>query len=131
MSKKKSDIKPGGVDEYIAKCPKEIQAKLKSIRTAIKQVAPKAGETVSYFRMPGYYYEGDYGYNGMFVWFSYKSPSIRLHVRPPVLKDHKKELAGYPTTAAVLSFPEDEKIPIPLVKKLTKASLKAMKDRPA
>lgn len=129
MAKKKTDIKPGGIDEYIAKCPKEAQAVLKSLRVAIRAVVPDAVETVSYFQIPGYYYSGDYAYNGMFVWFSYKKPYARLHIWPPVIKNHKKELAGYPTTTAIVSFPTDKKISPTLVKKLVKESLKAMKDK--
>lgn len=127
--KKKLDIKPGGVAEYIVKCPKEAQVTLKSLRTVIRQVAPDAVETVSYFQYPGYYYAGNYVYNGMFVWFSYKKPFVRLHVWPPVIKNHKKELADYPITTAIVSFRADKKIPVALVKKLVRASLKAMKDR--
>ena len=129
MAKKKSQIKPGGVTEYIATCPKDTEGALKSLRAAIRSVAPDAVETTSYFQMPGYFYAGDYPYNGMFVWFSFKKPHVRLHVWPPVIQHHKKELAGYPTTTAIVSFPADKKIPSALVKKLVKASLKAMKDR--
>jgi uncharacterized protein YdhG (YjbR/CyaY superfamily) len=43
------------IDDYIGKCPKDLQIRLKEIRTAIKEVAPDANETVSYFHMPGYY----------------------------------------------------------------------------
>jgi uncharacterized protein YdhG (YjbR/CyaY superfamily) len=129
MPKRKSDsIVPGGVDEYIANCPSEVQDRLKKIRAAIRQVAPGSTETVSYFQFPGYSYEG-YDYHGMFAWFSFKQPHLRLHLRPPVIQDHKKELAGYPTTKAIVSFPVDKEIPIPLVKKLVKASLKVMKDK--
>lgn len=129
MAKKKSDIKPGGVAEYIAGCPKDAQAALKGIRAAIRPIAPKAIETVSYFDMPGYHLPGDYAYNGMFVWFSYKKPYARLHLWPPVIKNHKKELAGYPTTTAIVSFPADKKVSAALVKKLVKASLATMKKR--
>ena len=139
MAKRKSQIKPGGFTEYIAKFPKDAQDTLKSMRRAIRQVAQGAVETVSYFQMPGYFYGGDCAYNGMFVWFSYsakggsasggKKPYVRLHVWPPVIKNHKKELAGYETTTAIVSFPADKKLPATLVKKLVKASLKAMKDR--
>ena len=129
MAKKRSDIKPGGVQEYIAKCPKGAQDTLKSMRAAIRQVAPDAVETVSYFEWPGYFYAGDYVYNGMFVWFSFKKPYVRLHVWPPVVKNHKKELAGYKTMTAVVNFPTDKKLPVALVKKLVKASLKAMKEK--
>ncbi len=131
MPKSRSrSIESGGVDEYIAHCPKDVQGKLKKIRIAIRDVAPGSTETVSYFQMPGYSYEG-YDYNGMFAWFSFKKPNVRLHVRPPVIQDHKRELSGYTTTKAVVSFPADQEVPIALVKKLVKASLKAMKDKSA
>jgi len=45
-------------DNYIAKCPKEVQVKLRSIRAAIRGVAPDATERTDYFQMPGYSYEG-------------------------------------------------------------------------
>jgi uncharacterized protein YdhG (YjbR/CyaY superfamily) len=119
-------ITPGGVDEYIEKCPEEVQARLRDIRIAIQGAAPGSTETVSYFQMPGYFYEG-YDYNGMFAWFSFKTPYVRLHVRPPVLEDNKKDLGDYATTKAIISFPVDTAIPKPLVKRLVKASIKEMK----
>lgn len=129
MAKNKSTIIPGGIQEYIAKCPKEAQTALKNLRAAIRAVAPYAVETVSYFKMPGYYCAGNYAYNGMFVWFSYKKPYARLHVWPQVIKNNKKELSGYPTTTAIASFPIDQKIPTVLVKKMVKESLKVMKNK--
>jgi uncharacterized protein YdhG (YjbR/CyaY superfamily) len=126
--KSKDSIEPGGVAEYIAAQPKEIQKRLKEIRGAIREAAPGSAETVSYFQMPGYFYRG-YDYNGMFAWFSFKKPAVRLHVRPPVIDDHKEELAAYATTKAIVSFPADERIPAQLVKKLVKASIKTMKDK--
>src|SRR4051812_1146233 len=93
-------IKPGGVDEYIAEWPKEIQGKLREMRAAIREVAPDSIETVSYFDMPGYSYEG-YDYNGMFAWFSFKAPFVRLHVRPQAVVNNKKALASYAKTKAV------------------------------
>ncbi|HVT98073.1 MAG TPA: hypothetical protein VHE33_11245 [Acidobacteriaceae bacterium] len=65
----------------------------------------------------------------MFAWFSFKKPHIRLHVRPPVLQDHAKEVVPYPTTKAVVNFRMDNPIPVTLTKKLVKASVKAMKDK--
>ena len=116
----------GGVDEYMTTCPKEVQARLREIRLAILTAAPGAKETVSYFNMPGYFYDG-YDYNGMFAWFSFKKPYVRLHVRPPVLENNKKELGDYASTKAIVSFPADRAIPKTLVKKLVKASIKVMK----
>jgi uncharacterized protein YdhG (YjbR/CyaY superfamily) len=79
--------------------------------------------------MPGYSYEG-YDYNGMFAWFSFKQPDVRLHVRPPAIQQHKKDVAAYTTTKALVIFAEDEEIPVALVKKLVRASVKIMKGKP-
>src|SRR5689334_25413975 len=89
--KKSGSIVPGGVDEYIASCPKDVQPMLKEIRSVVLKAAPGSTETVSYFDMPGYLYPG-YDYNGMFAWFSFKSPHVRLHVRPPVLENSGKKV---------------------------------------
>ncbi|HUZ92857.1 MAG TPA: DUF1801 domain-containing protein [Candidatus Paceibacterota bacterium] len=124
MTKRKSS----GVDEYIAGCPKEARGDLGKIRAAIRAAAPGATERTDYFQWPGYSYRG-FDYDGMFAWFSFKKPHIRLHVRPPAIQEHRKELAGYATTKAIVNFPMAKPIPIILVKKLVKASVKAMKDK--
>lgn len=116
------------VNEYINNCPSQVRGKLREIRTAIRDAAPGAAERTDYFQMPGYSYSG-YDYDGMFVWFSFKAPHVRLHLRPPVIQDHKKELAGCTTTKAILCFPADKRISMALVKRLVKASVKVMKDR--
>jgi uncharacterized protein YdhG (YjbR/CyaY superfamily) len=125
----KKAIVPGGVDEYIEKQSKVAQSRLRDIRVAIQSAAPGSTETVSYFQWPGYFYEG-YDYNGMFAWFSFKAPYVRLHVRPPVLENNKKDVGEYTTTKAVISFPLDRALPKSLVKKLVKASIAEMKKGP-
>ena len=117
------------VDEYIARCPKEAQGGLAKIRAAVRAAAPGATERTDYFRMPGYSHPAIDRYDGMFAWFSFKKPHIRIHVVPSVIQAHREELAGYATTKAIVSFPMDKPVPITLVKKLVKASLKAMKDK--
>ncbi len=126
----KRAIVAGGIDEYISKCPEDVQDSLKKIRAAISEVVPDATETLSYFQFPGYHYEGNYAYNGMFAWFSYKAPFIRLHVYPEVIKNNKKELEEYPKATGAVSFPQEKKLPISLVKKLVLESLEVMKNKP-
>ena len=123
----KKIIVPGGVDEYIQEYSKEVQDKLTTIRSAILEVAPDAIETVSYFGIPGYSYEG-YSYNGMFAWFSYKKPYIRLHVRPPVAENHVSELEGCKITKGIIGFLEKNELSTTLIKKLVQASLDEMKN---
>jgi uncharacterized protein YdhG (YjbR/CyaY superfamily) len=118
-----------GVDEYIARCPKEAQGDLAKIRAAIRAAALGAVERTDYFRMPGYSYPGINYYDGMFTWFSFKKPHVRLHVPPSVIQKYRKELASYATTKAIISFPMGKPAPMTLVKKLVKASVKAMKDK--
>ena len=125
MTKRKSR----GVDEYIAGCAKQAQGDLAKIRAAIRAAAPGAIERTDYFRMPGYSNPRVAYYDGMFAWFSFKKPHVRLHVPPSVIQEHRKELAGYATTKAIVSFPKGKPVPTTLVKKLVKASLKAMKDK--
>ncbi len=116
------------VPKYIAACPKKAQGSLRKIRAAIRVAAPGAKERTDYFNWPGYSYAG-YDYDGMFVWFSYKTPFVRLHIRPEALAAHKKILKGYKLSVAVVFFPEDKPISLPLVKKLVKASVVAMKKK--
>jgi len=84
---------------------------------------------MSYFQMPGYYYPG-YDYNGMFAWFGLQKSHISLLLRPPTIQTFEKELSGYATTKASVHFPLDKPIPVTLVKKLVKTSLRLMKTKP-
>ena len=128
MTRKKLRSEAGSesVDAYISRCPKSVQAGLRAVRAAIREVAPDATETTSYFDIPGYSYPG-YDYNGMFVWFSFQKTGIGLHLRPPVVERHTKELAGYPRTKSIVRFPPDQPVPVALVKRLVTASLNVMR----
>lgn len=111
---------PKDVDEYIASVPKEIQSKLIQLRATIKEVAPTAIEGISY-RMPYY------NYKGQLAWFALMKSHIGLYLRPPLIEEHKKELARYETTKSAIHFPLNEELPIPLIKKLIKARMKMNK----
>ena len=108
---------PKNVDEYIANVPKEVQGKLKEIRAAIREVAPTAIERISY-GMPFY------DYKGRLAWFGLAKTHIGLYLRPPIVEEHKKELADYETTKSTVRFPIEKKIPVQLVKELVRARMK-------
>lgn len=115
------------VDKYISSAPKEAQVKLIELRALLQEVEPTATERTDYFQMPGYSHDQYDYYDGMFVWFSYKKPYVRLHILPSVIEKHKRELAEYKQTKSIICFPIDKKIPKSLVKKLVKGSAEAMK----
>ncbi|MDE1850467.1 MAG: DUF1801 domain-containing protein [Candidatus Micrarchaeota archaeon] len=104
------------VDAYIARAPKNTRGKLKEIRAAIRSVAPGAVESISYM-MPSYD-------KGKVAWFALMKTHVGLYLRPPIIAEHKKELATYVTTKSAVHFPLDKKLPVPLIKKLVKARIK-------
>jgi len=115
------------VDEYIAAAPKDVQQKLKDLRKAIKSCAPKAEEKISY-GMPYYGYKQSLASKspgkGRLAYFAYFKNHIGLYAMPPIVDDYKNELKKYQTAKATIRFPLNEKLPIPLIKKLIKAGVK-------
>ena len=111
------------VDEYIAAAPKEVQPKLKDLRTAIREVAPDTVESISY-GMPFYSYKGEEGFKGRLVYFGLLKSSIALYMRPQDIEPCMKEVEEYKSTKSALQFPLDQAIPISLVKKLVIEAMK-------
>jgi uncharacterized protein YdhG (YjbR/CyaY superfamily) len=116
------------VDEYILQAPSELHDGLRAMRALIREVAPDALERTDYFQLPGYSYPG-YDYEGMFVWFSYKKTNLRLHVRPPVLENHKVQTAGLKQTKSIIDFSIKNELPGVLIKKLVQASIDVMTNK--
>lgn len=108
---------PKNVDDYISAAPVEVQDKLEEVRAAIREVAPTAVESISY-QMPYY------NYKGRLAWFGLQRHHIGLYLRPPIIEEHKKELASYVTTKSAVHLSLDQKIPVSLVKKLVRAAMK-------
>lgn len=105
------------VDEYIAATPKNTQVKLKQLRIAIRQVAPKSQEKISY-GMPYY------SYNGRLAYFRINKSHIGLYIPTPVIYENKKELKDYEITKATIRLPLDKKLPIALIKKLIRSRMR-------
>ncbi len=106
----------GAVDAYIRKAPKGARSKLMEMRKTIRSVAPDALEGISY-KMPAFD-------NGRIAWFASMRGYIGLYLRPPIIENHKKELARYKTTKSAIHFLLDEKLPIALIKKLIRSRMK-------
>jgi uncharacterized protein YdhG (YjbR/CyaY superfamily) len=113
----KKGIASKDVDAYISESPKETQPKLREVRAIIKEVAPKAVESISY-RIPYYHYKG------RLVYFALMKSYIGLYLRPPTIEQHGKDLAGYVTTKSAVHIPLDKDIPRSLIKKLVKAAIR-------
>lgn len=121
------ELPENNVDAYISSAPEEMQAALTELRTIIHTVAPDATERTDYFDMPGYSYDQYNYYNGMFVWFSFKKPYVRLHILPSVIEKYKDEVKEYQLTKSIIGFKSGGKLPKALIKKLVKESGNALK----
>jgi len=108
---------PKNIDEYIAGAPEKARSKLIELRTAIRETAPSAVESISY-NMPYY------NYKGRLAWFGLAKTHIGLYIRPPIIEEHRSELKCYQTTKSTVRFPLDKQLPIGLIKKLVKARMK-------
>jgi uncharacterized protein YdhG (YjbR/CyaY superfamily) len=107
--------KPKSVDDYIAQYPPDVQAKLKQVRAAIRKVAPKGVESISY-GIAGYKLNGR-----VLIYFSGQKSHIGIYPRPQTLK---KELANYASGAGTIRLPLDEPLPIGLITKVVRARMK-------
>lgn len=109
--------KHGSVDEYILSAPESAQGKLREIRKAIRSAAPEATEGISY-GMPYYSYKGRLAY------FAVRTAHIGLYIAPPVIEEHKRELAAHELARGTVRFQLDEPLPTRLIVKLVKARVK-------
>ena len=115
--------KAESVSAYIARAPKDVRPKLSQIRAAIKKVAPKAIEYISY-GMPVYKYEKP------FVGFSAMKNHIGLHpMSGSFVADHPQELAAYRTSKGAIQLPLDKALPISLIKRIVRQRIEEIEDK--
>jgi uncharacterized protein YdhG (YjbR/CyaY superfamily) len=112
------------VDEYIADCPAEVREVLEQVRSAIREAAPAAEETISY-RMPSY------RLNGPLVYFAACKNHIGFY--PPVKGDERlmRAIAPYANERGNLRFPLDQQIPYALIGRIVKARMRENAERTA
>ena len=101
------------IDEYIQSFPKPIQAKLKRLRSLIKNVIPEAREKISY-RMPTFHL------NGNVVHFAAYSKHIGVYPAPSGIANFKSELSKYKNSKGAVQFPMDEPLPIELIERIVR-----------
>ncbi len=109
---------PKDVDDYIARFPDEVQAKLKAIRSVIRSAAPAATEVISY-GMPAY---KQHGYVALFA--GYKKHIGMYGMITESNQQFVAELAPYATEKGTLKFPYDQPLPLKLIGKLVRNRVK-------
>lgn len=106
------------VDDYIDGFPKDVQRKLKQMRTTIRKAAPGATETISY-SMPAF------KTNRMLVWYAAFSNHIGFYPGAGGVANFKKDLSRYKFAKGSIRFPFGEPLPLPLITRIVKFRLRA------
>lgn len=101
------------ISAYIALYPENVQKKLQQFRKAIHEAAPKATEAISY-GIP------TFKLNGNLVHFGGFKKHVSFFPGAEAIEVFKKELAPYTLSKGTIQFPLDVRLPITLIKKITK-----------
>jgi uncharacterized protein YdhG (YjbR/CyaY superfamily) len=112
------------IDDYIRRCPKEVQALLREMRQAVHSAAPQAQETISY-QMPAF------RLNGILVYFAASRHHIGFYPTPSAITAFKPELAPYKSSRGAVQFPLEKPLPLGLVRKMVRYRVKEDRARAA
>ncbi|MCH1915250.1 DUF1801 domain-containing protein [Leptospira noguchii] len=115
MDSKKLNFK--NIDEYINLFPKDVQDKLRKLRSTIRKAAPNAEEKISY-QMPAFVL------NGNLVYFAAYKKHIGFYPTSSGIKKFQTELTKYKTTKGAIQFPMDQPLPLKLIAKIVKYRIK-------
>jgi len=111
-----------GIDEHIAKFPKDVQGILEKVRATIRKAAPQAEETINY-GIPTFTLDGN------LVHFAGFKSHIGFYPTPSGIEKFKKELSVYEGAKGSVKFPLNKPIPYALIGKIVKFRVKENLER--
>jgi len=101
-------MRPATIDEYIAGFPPDVQARLESVRHAIRKAAPGAQEKISY-GIP------TFALRGNLVHFAAFRNHVGFYPGAAGIAEFVNEFAGYEASKGTVRFPMDRPIPLALI----------------
>jgi len=114
-------MKPKTIEEYIYAASQESQAKLWQMHECIQAAAPGAAEGLKW-SMPAY------SYKRILVTFAVFKHHIGFYPTPSAIKAFARELTKYKTAAGSIQFPLDQKLPLSLIRRITRFRVKESKE---
>ncbi len=99
------------IDEYIAQFSPEIQEKLQSLRKVIREIAPDAGEKISW-QMPTFIL------NGNLVHFAANKNHIGFYPGPSGIEAFKERLPEFKYSKGAIQFPYNKPMPFDLIREI-------------
>jgi len=112
------------IDDYIASFPENVQRKLRKLRSAIKEAAPEAEESISY-GMP------TFKLNGNLVHFAAYKKHIGFYLPSSVIFAFKEKLSVYKQSQGAVQFPIDRPMPLDTVIEMVRFRVKENLSRDA
>jgi uncharacterized protein YdhG (YjbR/CyaY superfamily) len=109
---------PLDVDAYIDAAPRAAQPLLRQLRSTIRTAAPQAQERISY-GMP------TYEHHGRLVYFAGYKGHVGVYGIAHVDEDVASGVKPYLDSRSTLRFPVDRPLPLPMIRRLVRARVKA------
>jgi uncharacterized protein YdhG (YjbR/CyaY superfamily) len=101
------------IDEYHNAHTKEAMERMQSIRNIVHKVVPGVDEVISY-QIPCFKYKGYLIYYSAYA----KHISLSYPYTSAFLKEFEEELKDYKVSKSAIQFPNDQELPITLIKKM-------------
>lgn len=112
------------VSEYISGFPKNVQVRLRALRSLVKKLAPKAEETISY-NIPAYRFGATL--SGRLVYFAAFEKHIGIYPASAGSAEVQKSLSKYRAGKGTFQFPHDKPLPLPLIRRFIASRVKKIK----
>ncbi|HJR41910.1 MAG TPA: DUF1801 domain-containing protein [Gemmatimonadaceae bacterium] len=113
------------VKAYLAELPPESRRSLTRIREAIRAAAPRAVDAFSY-RIPAYRLDGK-----PLVWYAAFTHHCSLYpMTESIRRANAAALEGYEMSKGTVRFPLDQPVPTALIKRLVRARVAELKQKP-
>lgn len=105
------------IDDYVDRCPRDVQRLLTQMRLTIRKAAPEANEKISY-GIPTLALDGN------LVHFAAFKNHIGFYPTPSAITAFSKQLSSYKRSKGAVQFPLDKALPLALVSRMVKFRVK-------
>jgi uncharacterized protein YdhG (YjbR/CyaY superfamily) len=106
---------PRSVDEYMARQPEPVRAKLEQVRAVIRKAVPEAQEGIGY-RMPGYKLHG----KPLLYFAGFTNHYSLFAASGTFFAAIEDELSGYEVRKGTVHFPLAKPVPVKLISRIAK-----------